>query len=69
MNARNLLSRLQGLTEEELDLEVFGGRQEDGTYTAVETVTVCESIDGCTAIFLDDVPVESSETQSADGDA
>jgi len=63
MNARDLLSWLQGLTEEELELNVFAGKpDEDGNYDSVEKLAIVGTTDGGKAIFMEPL----SEDKEAD---
>lgn len=64
MQARDLLEWLQTLTEEELDLMVYAGREEDGTYSEVNKIAICatQDPDNPKAIFFDTMTQEEYET-------
>ena len=61
MNARELKSWLEKLTEEELDMDVFAGAPNaDGEYRAVEKVAISGTEDGEKAIFMEPLPEENN---------
>ena len=62
MTGRDLKEWLAKLSDEDLDCEVYGGApREDGTYDALEKMSLCKMDDGDKAIFLEPLPVDEDE--------
>ena len=62
MTAKDIKNWLEGLTEEELDLEVFAGSpNEDGEYMPVEKLVIAKTTEGTKAVFME--PLTDAETE------